>query len=48
MSQDLTGQNFTGTDFVAGIERAAKKALEITDTLNELDGAMGEDRKSVV
>jgi phosphoenolpyruvate---glycerone phosphotransferase subunit DhaL len=37
MSQDLTG-----ADFVAGIERAARKALEITDTLNELDGAMGD------
>ena len=37
MSQDLTG-----TDFVASIERAAKKALEITDTLNQLDGAMGD------
>jgi phosphoenolpyruvate---glycerone phosphotransferase subunit DhaL len=35
-------QDFTGADFVAGIERAARKALEITDTLNELDGAMGD------
>ena len=42
MSQDLTGQNLTGQDFVAGITRAAHKALEITDKLNELDGAMGD------
>jgi phosphoenolpyruvate---glycerone phosphotransferase subunit DhaL len=42
MNQDFTGQNFTGQDFVAGITRAAHKALEITDTLNELDGAMGD------
>jgi phosphoenolpyruvate---glycerone phosphotransferase subunit DhaL len=35
-------QLFTGTDFVTGIERVAHKALEITDTLNELDGAMGD------
>ncbi len=40
--QNLSGQNLTAPDFVAGIERAAKKALEITDTLNELDGAMGD------
>ncbi len=32
----------TGTDFQAGIERAAKKLLEITDLLNTLDAAMGD------
>jgi phosphoenolpyruvate---glycerone phosphotransferase subunit DhaL len=42
MSQDFTDQHFSGADFVAGITRAAHKALEITDTLNELDGAMGD------
>ena len=42
MNQDLMGQSLTGEDFVAGIERAAHKALSITDTLNELDGAMGD------
>jgi phosphoenolpyruvate---glycerone phosphotransferase subunit DhaL len=42
MSQDLMGQQLTGADFVAGITRAARKALSITDTLNELDGAMGD------
>jgi phosphoenolpyruvate---glycerone phosphotransferase subunit DhaL len=35
-------QDFTGQDFVAGITRVAHKALEITDTLNQLDGAMGD------
>jgi phosphoenolpyruvate---glycerone phosphotransferase subunit DhaL len=35
-------QDFTGQDFVAGITRVAQKALEITDTLNQLDGAMGD------
>jgi phosphoenolpyruvate---glycerone phosphotransferase subunit DhaL len=32
----------TGTDFQAGIERVAKKLLEITDLLNSLDAAMGD------
>lgn len=32
----------TGHDFRAGIERAAKRLLEITDLLNQLDGAMGD------
>ncbi len=32
----------TGTDFQAGIERVAKKLLEITDVLNTLDAAMGD------
>ncbi len=32
----------TGTDFQAGIERTAKKLLEITDLLNTLDAAMGD------
>ncbi len=32
----------TGTDVQAGIERAAKRLLEITDLLNQLDGAMGD------
>jgi phosphoenolpyruvate---glycerone phosphotransferase subunit DhaL len=32
----------TGSDFQAGIERIAKKLLEITDLLNSLDAAMGD------
>ncbi len=32
----------TGIDFQAGIERAAKRLLEITDLLNTLDAAMGD------
>lgn len=32
----------TATDFQAGIERVAKKLLEITDLLNTLDAAMGD------
>jgi phosphoenolpyruvate---glycerone phosphotransferase subunit DhaL len=32
----------TGTDFQAGIERVAKKLLEIRDLLNTLDAAMGD------
>jgi hypothetical protein len=32
----------TGLDLQAGIERAAKRLLEITDLLNQLDGAMGD------
>jgi phosphoenolpyruvate---glycerone phosphotransferase subunit DhaL len=32
----------TGLDFQSGIERAAKRLLEITDLLNQLDGAMGD------
>ncbi len=32
----------TGTDFQLGIERAAKRLLEITDLLNTLDAAMGD------
>jgi phosphoenolpyruvate---glycerone phosphotransferase subunit DhaL len=32
----------TGIDFQAGIERVAKKLLEITDLLNTLDAAMGD------
>jgi phosphoenolpyruvate---glycerone phosphotransferase subunit DhaL len=32
----------TGSDFQAGIERAAKRLLEITDLLNTLDAAMGD------
>jgi phosphoenolpyruvate---glycerone phosphotransferase subunit DhaL len=31
-----------GHDFQSGIERAAKRLLEITDLLNQLDGAMGD------
>ena len=32
----------TGLDFQSGIERAAKRLLEITDLLNTLDAAMGD------
>jgi phosphoenolpyruvate---glycerone phosphotransferase subunit DhaL len=32
----------TGSDFQAGIERSAKRLLEITDLLNTLDAAMGD------
>lgn len=34
--------SFSGADFQSGIERAARRLLEITDQLNELDGAMGD------
>jgi phosphoenolpyruvate---glycerone phosphotransferase subunit DhaL len=34
--------NHTGTDVQHGIERAAKRLLEITDLLNQLDAAMGD------